>query len=233
MRLLAIDTGSEACSVGLADGERTWVRSETVGRGHAEILMGMIEGVLADAALAVAELDRIAVTVGPGSFTGIRVGVAAARGLALALGQTAVGIGTLAVHAEEARALSGRRPVLAVLAAGRGELYGAAYDAEGVELVAPLAATPEAFAAMVTGGIDSAGPGIAPGLILAGSGADLVLAEIGQEHAPSVAHRHAVPDGSALVRLALRAPSPAASPRPLYLRPPDAKPQNAAQIAHL
>jgi tRNA threonylcarbamoyl adenosine modification protein YeaZ len=238
MRLLAIDTGSEACSVGVADGVRTWARSEIVGRGHAEILMGLIESALVEAAIEVATLERIAVTVGPGSFTGLRVGIAAARGLALALGQTAVGIGTLAVHAEAARAIVGQRPVLAVLAAGRGELYGAIYDAGGVEVVAPQAATPETFAAL----LESHSPrtreatlhaaGIDQQLILAGSGADLVLAALGRGTHPEVAHRNAVSDISALVRLARNAPSATASPRPLYLRPPDAKPQGAAQIAH-
>jgi tRNA threonylcarbamoyl adenosine modification protein YeaZ len=241
MRLLAIDTGSEACSVGVADGARTWSRSEIVGRGHAEILMGLIESALAEAAIEVSTLERVAVTVGPGSFTGLRVGVAAARGLALALGQTAVGIGTLAVHAEAARAIAGQRPVLAVLAAGRGELYGAVYDADGAELIAPQAATPETFAALLESnsplpprkrGSTLLAAGTDAPLVLAGSGVDLVLAALGQGTHPEVAHRNAVSDISALVRLARNAPSATASPRPLYLRPPDAKPQGAAQIAH-
>ncbi len=182
MRLLAIDTSWEACSVGVvADGRRV-TRSQIVGRGHAEILMGMIEGVLAEAGLAAGDLERIAVTVGPGSFTGLRVGIAAARGLALVLGKVAVGIGTLAVHAGEARAANGARAVLAVLAAGRGEIYGAIYAADGGEVLSPRAASAEVLAAEVT-----------DGTLLAGSGADLVLAALPMDVRPVVAHRRSAP----------------------------------------
>jgi len=226
MRLLAIDTGSEACSVAIADGERLFARSEIVGRGHAEILFALMEQALADAGFGVCALGRVAVAVGPGSFTGVRVGVAAARGLALALGQKAVGIGTLAVHAEEARALVGARPVLAVLAAGRGELYGALYAADGSELSPPRAAAAETFAALVR---ERRATGEGAGLVLAGSGADDVLAALGE--GPPVAHRHAVANVAALVRLACLAPPAVVSPLPLYLRAPDAKPQ-AAALAH-
>ncbi len=220
MRLLAIDTSSEACAVGVVDGVRAVMRSETVGRGHAERLMGMIEAALRESDLKPADLDCIAVTVGPGSFTGLRVGIAAARGLALAIGRPAVGIGTLAIHAEAARATAGSHSVLAVLAAGRGELYGAVYAADGSEREAPRAATAQVLAALV-----------GPGIVIAGSGADLVLAALPMDMKPVVAHRSASPDISALCRLAVLAPSPVAPPKPLYLRLPDAKPQDGARIA--
>jgi tRNA threonylcarbamoyladenosine biosynthesis protein TsaB len=226
MRLLAIDTGSDACSVAVANGDRVVVRSEIVGRGHAEILFELIARALAEGRLAVSDLDRIAVTVGPGSFTGVRVGVAAARGLALALGQPAIGIGTLAVHAEEARALAGAHPVLAVLAAGRSELYGAVYAADGSELAPPRAATAEGFAALARQHLaQDRGD-----LVLAGSGADDVLATLASPL--PVAHRHAVANVSALARLATIIAPATASPAPLYLRAPDAKPQSAAALPH-
>jgi tRNA threonylcarbamoyl adenosine modification protein YeaZ len=221
MRLIAIDTSWEACSVGVIADGRTLTRSEIVGRRHAEILMGMIEDALAAVQLAVADLDRIAVTVGPGSFTGLRVGIAAARGLALVLGRTAVGIGTFAVHAEEARAANGTRAVLAALAAGRGEIYGAIYAADGSEMLSPRTASAEVLAAEVT-----------DGMLIAGSGADLILAALPMDTTAQIAHRHSAADIAALCRLALAAPEATASPRPLYLRPPDAKPQAAARIAH-
>jgi len=220
MRLLAIDTALEACSVGVVSGDASFARSENVGRGHAERLMGMIEATMAEANLAFRDLDRIAVTVGPGSFTGVRVGIAAARGLALVTGVPAVGIVTLAVHAEEARALRGARPVLAVIAAGRGELYGALYAADGHEQAPPRAASAQVFAALV--GRDT---------VIAGSGADLVIAALPMDVAPEVAHRRSSPDIATLCRLAIAAPAPDAPPKPLYLRPPDAKPQAAARIA--
>ena len=220
MRLLAIDTALEACSVGvIGDGEPVF-RSEVVGRGHAEILMGQIESAMAEADLAFTDLDRIAVIVGPGSFTGLRVGIAAARGLALVAGKPAVGIGTLAVHAEAARATHGPRKVLAVLDAGRGEIYGAVFAADGSEVEPASAGSPQHFAALIEGG-----------MLVAGSGADLVVALLPIGAEARVAHRHSAPDIAAFCRLALAAPAPTAAPRPLYLRPPDAKPQTAAMIA--
>ncbi len=220
MRLLAIDTAWEACSVAVADGVQLVVRSATVGRGHAEILMGQIESAMAEAGLAFADLDRIAVTAGPGSFTGLRIGIAAARGIALVTGKPAIGIGVLAAHAEEARHLAGRVSVLAVLAAGRGELYGQRFAADGAPLGEPSAASPEVFAA-----------GLDRGVLVAGSGADLVIAALPMDEQPRVAHRRSSPDIAALARLGAVAPADASPPRPLYIRAPDAKPQDAARIA--
>ena len=219
MRLLAIDTASEACSVGIVDGDRVFTLSGDAGRGHAERLMGMIATAMAEAGLAFADLDRIAVTVGPGSFTGVRVGIAAARGLALVAGTSTAGVTTLAVHATEARLAFGPRPVLAVVAAGRGELYGALYDAEGSELEPPRAGSAQAFAALADGGA-----------VLAGSGADLLLAALPMDTGVQVAHRRLSPSVGALCMLALRSPATDGPPRPLYLRPPDAKPQTGAGV---
>jgi tRNA threonylcarbamoyl adenosine modification protein YeaZ len=221
MRLLAIDTAFEACSVGVAIGDaKPVVRSAIVHRGHAERLMPMIGDAMAEAGLAFADLDRIAVTVGPGSFTGLRVGIAAARGLALVTGAEAVGIGTLAVHAEEARAAGGPGPILAVLAAGRGEVYGQSFAADGSEASPPEIGPPERFARLI--GADT---------VVVGSGADALAAVVGQARAARIVHRRSAPDIAALLRLARIAPPPTEAPRPLYLRPPDAKPQAAAAFA--
>src|SRR5438105_4638346 len=98
MRVLAIDTALDACSVAVLDTQRAAITaSETreMVRGHAEALMPMIARVMDRAATEFADLDRIAVTVGPGSFTGLRVGIAAARGIALAAAKPAVGLTTL------------------------------------------------------------------------------------------------------------------------------------------
>jgi tRNA threonylcarbamoyl adenosine modification protein YeaZ len=219
MNLLAIDTAADACSVGVVAGSDVPVlRTEVIGRGHAEALMGMIVAAMAEAGLGYAGLDRIAVTVGPGSFTGLRVGIAAARGLALVHGIETVGIGTLAVHAATVGFASGR-PVLAVLAAGRGEVYGQRFHADGREDGPARAASPQVFAAEV---ID--------GMALAGSGADLVIAALPMTVRPPVLHRNTAPDIAALCRLALAAPKPAGPPKPLYIRAPDAKPQAAMQV---
>lgn len=215
MNLLAIDTALEACSVGVAAGGRPPVTlSELIGRGHAERLFPMVAAAMREAGLAFADLDRIAVTVGPGSFTGLRVGIAAARGFALAANRPAVGIGTLAVIAATARRLVGAVPVLALLDARRGEAYGQAFAADGRPLSPPEVAAPTHFAELVR-----------PGMVLCGSGAALF------DGAAPVAHRASVPDIADVVALGCAAAAPSAPPRPLYLRPPDAKPQAHAAVA--
>jgi tRNA threonylcarbamoyl adenosine modification protein YeaZ len=219
MNLLAIDTALEACSVGVAvDGGSPVLVSETIGRGHAERLFGMITAAMEEAGIGFAALDRLAVTVGPGSFTGIRVGIAAARGLALVTGCPVVGIGTLAVIAESARAAAGPVPVMAVLDARRDEVYAQAFAADGSPLSEPTAGPAADVAAR-----------LGAGMVLAGSGAPLVAAAMASP--PAIIHGAAAPDIAALVRLGVAAPPPAGPPRPLYLRPPDAKPQAAAALA--
>ena len=220
MRLLAIDTALEACSVGVVSGAATVTRTEVVGRGHAEILFGMIEAAMAEADLAFADLDRIAVTVGPGSFTGLRVGIAAARGLALVVGCPTVAITTLAVHAEEVRHELGPTAVLAVLAAGRGALYAQRFAEDGAEDGPAEVNTAETIAGR-----------IAANTLIAGSGADALAEILGDEAVARTVHRHSAPDIAALLRLAERAPPSAGALRPLYLRPPDAKPQVGAAVA--
>jgi len=219
MRLLAIDTSLEACSVGVvSDGAPPVLHSEVIGRGHAERLFGMIRSAMAEAGLAFTDLDRIAVTVGPGSFTGLRVGIATARGLALVVECPVVGIGTLAVHAATARAMAGPRPVLALLDARRGELYGQAFAADGTPVGEPEIAGAEVFAARVT-----------PGMVLAGSGADIVAAQ--KRVAVDIVHRRSAPDLAALLDLARSALDTGLPPRPLYLRAPDARPQQGKEVA--
>src|SRR5262249_29264459 len=119
------------------------VASETLKmtRGHAEALMPLLARVLDAAGLEFAELDRVAVTVGPGSFTGLRVGIAAARGIALATGKRAVGLSTLAAYA--APLLAGGAPgrVAAATAPRHGNVYLQTFGADGRSLTAPSIAT--------------------------------------------------------------------------------------------
>jgi tRNA threonylcarbamoyladenosine biosynthesis protein TsaB len=220
MRMLAIDTALENCSVGVVcPGSAPVLMTETIGRGHAERLFGMIEAAMADAGLAFSDLDRIAVTIGPGSFTGLRVGIAAARGLAMVSGCPVVGVGTLAAIAERAREIAGPVPVLAVLDAKRGEVYAQLFGENGEPATAPAADSPASFAALAT-----------PATMLAGSGAALVAHDAAADAVGRIVHCASAPDIGALVRLGLAAPAPSGPPRPLYLRPPDAKPQTAAAV---
>ena len=222
MKLLAIETSLEACSVAamVGDDQEPIVISEVVGRGHAERVFGMIEAAMDEAGLAFAELDRIAVAIGPGSFTGLRVGIAAARGFALVVGCPVVGIGTLAAHAETARGLAGAVPILAVLDGRREEVYGQCFSATGDPIGEPRLGPAEYFASKVESGY-----------VLAGAGADIIAAKLTPGLAAPIAHRRSAPNIMSLVNISLQVAASAPAPRPLYLRPPDAKPQTTWKVA--
>src|SRR5262249_39088435 len=126
MRVLAIDTALAACSAAVFDSEHaTIVASETLPmtRGHAEAVMPLIARVMDRAGIEFAALARIAVTFGPGSFTGLRVGIAAARGIALATGKPAVGLSTLAGFAAPLISEDDSRQVVAAIDARHGHVY--------------------------------------------------------------------------------------------------------------
>ncbi|MEH6719274.1 MAG: tRNA (adenosine(37)-N6)-threonylcarbamoyltransferase complex dimerization subunit type 1 TsaB [Aurantimonas endophytica] len=218
--LLAIDTAFERCSAAVFDGAsgRLLASAEPeIGKGHAEQLMAVIADVLERAGVAYGDLARIGVTVGPGSFTGIRVGVAAARGLALALDIPAVGIDTLSALA--APEFGKGRAVLATLDAKRGEIYAALYDAEGAVVAAPRALAPADLSAMLAG-LD------ADALLgLVGTGSPIAQAAL-PDRRPELLGSDSRIDMAAFARLAARAAE--APPRPLYLRGADAKPSSAA-----
>ena len=133
MIVLALDTAGVDCAAAVYDsgtGSVLGEVTETIGRGHAELLMAVIDRALAKAGVALQSVDRIAVSIGPGSFTGIRVGVAAARGFSLSLGIPAVGVTTLEVLAAAHRQANPERPVLAAMDAKRGEVYLQRFDGD-------------------------------------------------------------------------------------------------------
>ncbi len=129
MKLLALDTAMAACSVAVYDSQRACVLASafaSMERGHAEAIAPMVRDVMVEAGLEFRELDRIAVTIGPGTFTGVRIGLSMARGLGLALDRPVTGIDTLsAIAVNEARA-----PLLVTADARRDEVYAALFDAE-------------------------------------------------------------------------------------------------------
>jgi tRNA threonylcarbamoyladenosine biosynthesis protein TsaB len=214
MNVLGIDTALEACSVGFAaEGRAPIVRSETVGRGHAERLFGLVAEVITAAGSELGAIDLFAVTTGPGSFTGIRVGIAAVRGFALVSGARTAGFSTLAVHAEAARSKAGKRAVLASLPAKGGELFAQLFAPDGSDVSEPLVTTPERAAELA---VDAEA-------VLAGAGSAAVAAA-----APgaklTVIHDQSAPDIAALLRLAVEHPGLAGEPKPLYIKPPDAEP---------
>jgi tRNA threonylcarbamoyladenosine biosynthesis protein TsaB len=206
MIVLGLDTCLAACSVAVLDGERVLAHlGETMARGHQERLAPMAEAAMAHAGVAFADLDRVGATVGPGSFTGLRVGVAFAKGLASALAIPAVGVGTL-----EALAASAPGLVAAAIDARRDQLYLQVFE-DGAPLMAPDALPVGTAAARL------AELAMGRSITLVGSGAPLLA-----EATPGAAV--VTPDGcdARLVAqlAARRTPTPI---RPLYLRAPDAK----------
>ena len=210
MITLALDTCLGACSVALTDGDRTLAStSEEKTRGHQERLALMTRQAMAVAGLAFGDLDRIGVTVGPGSFTGLRVGLAFAKGLALALDRPCIGIGSL-----EALAMSigETGACAAVIDAGRGNVYLQQFDGgravSGPDVMALEIAAARLIEAHNRGDVTLVGPTASLLSAVSGTACQIVLAS---------------PDPAAVAALAARAPI--APPRPLYLRPPDAKPK--------
>src|SRR5688572_29158953 len=155
MRVLAIDTALAACSAAVLDTRHLAVAaSETLPmvRGHAEALMPLIARVMDEAGIDFANLDRIAVTTGPGSFTGLRVGISAARGIALAAGKPAVGLSTLAGYAAPHIAESDESAVVAVVDARHEHVYLQIFGSGGRTVVPPrIAPLREAVRAAMTG----------------------------------------------------------------------------------
>ncbi len=136
MNLLAIETATEACSVALLCGERLIARSQLAPRRHAELLLPMCDEVLAEAGLARAALDAVAVGRGPGAFTGVRLAVSAAQGIALALDIPVLPVSSLAALALQAP--HDAAAILAVIDARMGEIYAAAFTREGEGLLTAL-----------------------------------------------------------------------------------------------
>ncbi len=138
MIILGLDTALGACSVALlADGRTLAHDHRDKLRGHAEALAPMVETLMREAGLGFSQLDRIAVTTGPGTFTGQRVGLAFARALRLALNKPAIGVTTLDAMAAEALTKQRVPWALAAADAKRGEIYLGARSAQGETLLAP------------------------------------------------------------------------------------------------
>lgn len=224
MKILAFDTAMNACSVALIEGATVHGHiAEKRRRGHAEALLPMIESVLQESVVSYAMLDMIAVSVGPGTFTGLRIGLAAARGMALAAGKPLLGITTLeALAVSVPTEVAAGRPVAVAADARRGEIYFQLFDRlADAPLIAPRmapAAIPPAEALALLGN--------APAVLL-GSGAPLLAALAGFDgDRLQILDLDPDPDALHIARLAHARglPPPGAPlPAPVYLRAPDAK----------
>lgn len=226
MNILALDTSMGACSAALlresGDATTLVAREERMERGHAEALMPMLEDAMEEAKLDFAELDLIATTLGPGSFTGVRVAIAAARGLALATNAKLWGTDSLTVMAQGVLADRAGAPFAISVDAHRSMLYLGLFDGDGVRLEGPLLLSPQDAAAKISRNLRAAfGSGAA---ILAEAATDIGI-EI------EASRLELQPEAANLAVLALQANATLPTLRPLYLRPPDAKPQSASGVA--
>ena len=228
MLILAIDTALDACAAGVLDTEAAKLiaqESLPMKRGHAEALMPLIARVIKASGIAFEALDRIAVTTGPGSFTGLRVGLAAARGIALAANKPVVGLTTLTAYAAPVVSQNGEQPVISAIDARHDQVYFQVVSGNGSSLIrAKVAPISEALEASRFG---------APHLV---GNAAKMLADRWPAHAPPpfTVDAQPAPDIAWVAWLGAAVSPNTAPARPSYLRAPDAKPardplQKAAQ----
>jgi tRNA threonylcarbamoyladenosine biosynthesis protein TsaB len=169
MNVLALDSACAACSAAVVRGGAVLAeRFQPMSRGHVEALMPMVGEVLDRAGIGFDALDLVAVTVGPGSFTGLRAGLAAARGIALARALPLDGVTTLEAVAHAARAEAAGRPVLVAIETRRADLYVQLFGPDGTARSAPAALLAEAAATLIP----------ASGCLLAGDGAKRLAAAL-------------------------------------------------------
>ena len=212
--VLGLDSASSACSVAVVrNGTVLAERFRPMARGHVEALMPMVLAALDEAATGFAALDLIAVTVGPGSFTGLRAGLAAARGMAFGGSLPLDGVTTLEAVAFATRGESAGRPVLVALETRRDDLYVQRFDPDGAPETEPAALPPSA--ALV----------LACGALLAGDGAGRLGAEsagrpLAIAAGPGLPAARDVAAIAAARRQSGRRPL---APAPFYLHPPEAR----------
>ena len=206
--ILALDAAAAACSVAVWRQNKIVARRELLMvRGHAEALMPLVLEAMAESGLDFSDLTRIAVGVGPGSFTGIRIALATARGLALAAGLPVVGVDSFtAVAAGVSPAERRQQNLLVVVDSKRRDLFAQYFDANLDPASAPMVEAAEAL-------LDARPPGP---LLIAGDGAHLLPAVRDTRRAEGPGR----PDAAVIARLAATGQALLA-PRPFYLRAPD------------
>ena len=225
MLILAIDTALDACAAAVLDTDNARLLSReslTMQRGHAEALMPLLADVMRASTLDFTALDRIVVTTGPGSFTGLRVGLSAARGIGLAAAKPVVGVTTLSAFAAPYVREGDETPILSVIDARHDHVYYQLVAGNGEAIVRPRVGS-------VDEAVEAARAG-APRLV--GNAAELVAARWpALTPPPLVVDQHGAPDIGWVAWLGAAATPQSAPARPLYLRPPDAKPPSN-QLSH-
>lgn len=217
--LLAIDTATDALSVAVSRaGDLRFAEWQRRRKGHAEELIPLIARSLAASGIDSRDLATVAATVGPGTFTGVRIGLAAARGIRLALSIPLVGINTLELLAFQAALRWPNRPVMAALDARRGQVYVQYFRRAG-------GGWPEPWSAPAAIPASQAAAMLARNSVVCGSGADLIADAAGDVEGLTVTSM--MPDASAISGMLKGRVFPDQAvppPSPLYLRAPDAVP---------
>jgi tRNA threonylcarbamoyladenosine biosynthesis protein TsaB len=224
VRILAIDTALDLCSACVVDDAAAGAvaqESMVLSRGHAEALLPLVERVMARVEGGFESLERVAVTVGPGSYTGLRVGLSAARALGLALEAPVVGVTTLSALLAPLLAAGHEGTLAAVIDARHGAVYLLALHATDGIVVPPTHSPLDAAA-------DRLGPGP---VTLTGSGAPLLAAALEARGVAVTVSGTGGPDILSVASLGQVADPAQALPRPMYLRGADAKPQDHARLA--
>lgn len=225
MKLLAVDTALGACSAALLNGDAVLAhRLVAMERGHAEALAPMVQDIMREENVRFAELDRLAVTTGPGTFTGQRVGLAFMRGLRIALKRTLIGITTLEAMAAAAMEETDTSYAAVLHNAKRGEVYAGLYGHGDTRLAPTLLSVADAVVA-VRDSLSSPSERVAFAGTAAAEAAMQFTNLGGNGVVSSIVH----PDARWVARMAMHVPEASDPPRSLYLRPPDARlPQRPA-----
>jgi tRNA threonylcarbamoyladenosine biosynthesis protein TsaB len=218
MLILAIDTALDACAAAVLDtsaGRIIAQESQPMKRGHAEALMPLLARVMKASGIVFAALDRIAATTGPGSFTGLRVGLSAARGIALAAGKPVVGVTTLTAYAAPIVSEDRGHPVISAIDARHDHVYYQVLGGDGSSLVKPkVAPIAEALEASRFG---------SPFLV--GNAAQILAGRWPADAPPPFQiDQQAAPDITWVAWMGAAVDPERAPARPYYLRAPDAKP---------
>lgn len=225
MKILAMDTAAAACSVAIwQDNQVSQYEFREMTRGHATELLPMVEAVLDKAGLEVNDLDALAVTVGPGAFTGLRIGLASARGFGAASGLPVIGVTTLETLAYGV----GEQdcPVLCALDAKRADLYAQLFDGTGKAVSEPVARLPEHVVDLLEEGMKK--------VVVAGDSFARLKDLLAHKGIEAVASDITLPDARHVVEIAALRGLPQASqsrPSAFYIRPPDAEiPKNGGRL---
>lgn len=227
MRVLAIDTALSQCAACVLDiGDAEPVAREAIAleRGHAEALLPLLDRVMSRVDGSFGSLDRVAVTVGPGSFTGLRIGISAARAVGLATERPVVGVTTLSALIAPFLIESRAQLVVAAIDARGGRVFAQALAPSGRTVITPaILSVRDVVRALGSGPVT-----------LVGSGAPAIAAEALSVGLDARVHPDGPsPDIAWIARLGAAAEPDEAMPKPFYLASPDARPQDGARLARV